>query len=117
MQPTPSDTERKHFAARISEADAPMRRIGALAAPGSGRTRRLRQQGFRHRRYPQTPAARTGLTVKAILRFSLLCAIGFGYLVAIVEHPKPLVIAVGLAPIVWLALEAAWHLTKRIDRS
>lgn len=34
MQPTPRDSERDHFAARISEADAPMRRIGALAALG-----------------------------------------------------------------------------------
>lgn len=34
MQSTPRDSERDHFAARISEADAPMRRIGALAALG-----------------------------------------------------------------------------------
>lgn len=34
MQPTSRDSERDHFAARISEADAPMRRIGTLAALG-----------------------------------------------------------------------------------
>jgi hypothetical protein len=55
--------------------------------------------------------------VKATLRFSVLSAIGLGYLAAIVEHSEPLVMAVGLAPIVWLALEGAWHLTKRSDRS
>lgn len=53
--------------------------------------------------------------MKAIVRFSLLSAIGLGYLVAILEHSEPLVMTVGLAPIVWLALEGAWHLTS--DRS
>ena len=55
--------------------------------------------------------------MKALLRFGLLSAIGLGYLVAVLEHSEPLLMAVGLAPIVWLALEAAWHLTKRSNRS
>lgn len=52
------------------------------------------------------------LGARAILRVTLFSATAGFYVLAVMEHPNPLVMAVGLAPIVWLALEAAWVLSK-----
>ncbi len=43
-------------------------------------------------------------------RLAAMTVTGAVYAAAVVESPQPLAMAVGLAPIAWIALEACWHL-------
>lgn len=48
--------------------------------------------------------------VRNLMRFVLIAAIAVFYVSAFSEHSDPAVMAVGLFPLVWIALETVWHL-------
>lgn len=50
------------------------------------------------------------LRVRKLTRFVLIAATVLFYVNAVFEHPDPAVMAVGLVPVVWIALEIVWHL-------
>ena len=50
------------------------------------------------------------LGVRKLARFALIAATVFFYVNAVFEHPDPAVMAVGLVPLVWIAIEVLWHL-------
>jgi hypothetical protein len=50
--------------------------------------------------------------MRRFARIGLVAAGLAAYGAAVLEHPEPLVMALGLAPIAWIALEAFWRLTK-----
>ena len=47
------------------------------------------------------------------LRFALVAAVGLFYFGAVMDAADPVVALVGLAPLVWLAVEAVWRLFDR----
>ena len=50
------------------------------------------------------------LGVRNLTRFVLIAVTVLFYVNAVFEYPDPAVMAVGLVPLVWIALEAVWHL-------
>lgn len=44
-------------------------------------------------------------------RLALLAATVGIFVVAVLEHPTPLVLALGVVPIAWIFIEAIWHLS------
>ena len=49
------------------------------------------------------------LGARNLMRFVLIAVTVLFYVNAVFEYPDPAVMAVGLAPLVWIALEAVWH--------
>lgn len=50
------------------------------------------------------------LGARNLMRFVLIAVTVLFYVYAVFEYPDPAVMAVGLVPLVWIALEAVWHL-------
>jgi hypothetical protein len=50
------------------------------------------------------------LGARNLMRFVLIAITVLFYVNAVFEYPDPAVMAVGLVPLVWIALEAVWHL-------
>jgi len=50
------------------------------------------------------------LGTRNLMRFILIAATVLFYVYTVFEYPDPAVMAVGLVPLVWIALEAVWHL-------
>lgn len=50
------------------------------------------------------------LGARKLMRFVLVAATVLFYANAVFEYPDPAVMAVGLVPLVWIALEVVWHL-------
>lgn len=50
------------------------------------------------------------LGARTLTRFVLIAATVLFYVNAVFEYPEPIVMAVGLIPLVWIALEVVWHL-------
>jgi hypothetical protein len=50
------------------------------------------------------------LGARNLVRFVLIAVTVLFYANAVFEYPDPAVMAVGLVPLVWIALEAVWHL-------
>jgi len=53
------------------------------------------------------------LGVRNLMRFVLIAVTVLFYVNAVFEYPDPAVMAVGLVPLVWIALEAVWHLLAK----
>ena len=65
----------------------------------------------------RTSVSATDASVRArplrcnVLRMVLFAATLAWFVSAVLDHPTPLVMALGILPIAWIGLEAVWHLT------